>query len=213
MKHSFLLLLIIGLFSYSFSKTNYVAKYTYKNKVKIGYAYNTFNHKILAPKILAPTYIDLPSTNPNVVTLKNTKQFKISSINLAFEHSVKPKLAVGGSFVTEVYKKSYHIPYKDSVFAVKELTQYHAIMASIYFHYLDHHLIDIYLGTDFGILLMLSKTVETNYNFASDRSSKLLPTLNFCPIGIQLKTVISPYLQVNIGGRGWIEGGLVYNIQ
>lgn len=208
-----LLFLLFGLsFSFSFSRTNYFSKYTSKNKIKIGYAYNTFNN-ILAKRLLANTDVLLPSNNPTFRQIDNEQQFKLGSINLAFEHRVKPKLAVGAAFTTEFQTRTYTTPYKDSVFALRTFKQYYAFMPCIYFHYLEHNLIDLYLGTDFGLLLLMSKTAETNYDYGNDRSSKLLPTLNFCPFGIQLKTVVSPYLQFNIGSRGWIEGGIVFNLE
>ncbi|MEZ4880370.1 MAG: hypothetical protein R2801_09425 [Chitinophagales bacterium] len=40
----------------------------------------------------------LPSNNPTFRQIDNEQQFKLGSINLAFEHRVKPKLAVGAAF-------------------------------------------------------------------------------------------------------------------
>ena len=84
-------------------------------------------------------------------------------------------------------------------------------MANAYYHYLKKtNWVDLYLGGDFGFMMMHSKTIDTE-NKKKERSVQPNLSFNICPFGIRLKTRVSPYLQANIGSRGWVEGGIAFD--
>lgn len=209
--------IVFGLFlaiysSNTLAGTDSLNIYTSKYKVKVGYAYNTFN-RIIGGMFAKENISQLPSENPYFKIIYNQKERNITSLNASIDIAIKPRLTIGGTITGEFFMRSYNTDYKDTIFSVSESAKIFTLMPNAYFHYMKHKYIDLYLGGEIGIMIIGSENIELNYNYYYDKKISVLPTINFCPIGIQLKTVVSPYLQVNIGSRGWVEGGLVYNIK
>lgn len=211
MKRSLFCFLLLTLFSNSLfaqekeENTSIHGKHT----LKVGYAYNTFN-RVFSGLLIDFSTIETPSEFQNIRIIKNEKRLMLSSINLSYEYQLKDRLTVGLSLTTDIYKRTFQTPYKDSIFSIKEMNQVYNVMPNVYFHYLKSKRVDMYLGADVGVMLMFSKAEESNYNYGNEKNFKIVPTFNLCPIGVRLKYKVSPYLQVNFGSRGWIEGGLSY---
>lgn len=47
-------------------------------------------------------------------------------------------------------------------------------------------------------------------NRIANRYDKWMPYFNICPIVLRLKYKFSPYVQANLGSRGFLEGGFSY---
>jgi hypothetical protein len=191
---------------------------TFKHNINIGYSYNSWN----------PLWIGLTGFSNGLYDYKETgyfyylktngvrdliKEKRINSINFGYSASPKRfkvcKFGISGTF--DFYKNFENYIINDNTIYTTTTTLAYTIMANAYYHYLKKSKwVDLYLGGDFGIMMIHAKTKDID-NDIKDGNTKVYPMGSFCPFGIRLKTRVSPYLQANIGSRGWVEGGIAFD--
>lgn len=178
-------------------------KSQYKNQFQIGYGYNSFNRIYAALWIIIENVESIESGENG--SIKNDQEKKFSSLNLAYSRPYKERGTWGISFTSGFYNLTYDKIENGNTFHKKQFTQIYTLTPNLYFHYLQKKTVQMYFGGELGLLLysVKSKNEEGRYN-------KVIPVFNICPIGIRLKYKLSPYLQANIGSRGWVEAGISY---
>jgi len=222
MKKSFIIYLLVissyfnNVFSQAEKDTINILYYTSQHKVKLGWSYNPFNRLYIGLKTISLNDYDKNNGfNTGFSGLyyvdKNFKR-NVGSILVEYNRNKLKRLNIGIVAGIDIFKSSDIYQRNDTLFTIHGNTIAFSFMPNAYFHYLKHRLLDLYLGGEVGCLIIREKLTNEQTR-TSVQEVGFLPTINFCPFGIQLKTVVSPYLQVNIGSRGWVEGGLVYNIK
>ena len=197
------------------TKTKEIPKF--QHHINIGYSYNAWNQLFLFFSQLGGFgeynqggyFYNLDS----IGDYNRVKDWKINSLNFAYNFTPKktPRCTFGISGVIDVYKRFGYYTVEDKNLNVTNTEVVYNIMANAYYHYLKKtNWVDLYLGGDFGFMMMHSKTIDTENK---KKESSVQPNLSFniCPFGIRLKTRVSPYLQANIGSRGWVEGGIAFD--
>lgn len=205
----YLFIALLAEITLSFSVNAQNTDPTYRHQVQVGYGLNIFNRNYTT-RHAEDIKIKLPNDNLLFRPIRNDIQTNVSSINLYYHFKTKKNVSIGVSFITDFYKRTYQTLHNDLVYSVKDLAQVYTLMPNFYYHYLNRKTVRMYFGAEIGMMYFTRRIEEVNYRFDSNETSKILPTFNITPIGIRLKYKLSPYFQVNIGSRGWVEGGLSY---
>lgn len=190
----------------------------YNHHFNVGYSWNRFNYLTVG---LISTFNDRFSFDeesyfyPYIENTKynSIKQKRVNSIVFGYSKSSKryPKTTFGISGTFDLYKDFGTFTLEDKTINPIQTTQAYSLMANAYYHYLKKSKwIDLYLGGDFGMMIIRVKTTDTD-NDIKESKTKGIPMGSFCPFGMQLKTRVAPYLQLNLGSRGFLEGGIVAN--
>lgn len=180
----------------------------YNHQIQIGYGYNSFNRIYAGLWMLTENAGTIHSGKNG--SIKNMQESNFSSLNLSYNHPLKEKGSWGASFTAGYYKLNYDLEEGESYTHRRQLTQLYTLTPNIYFHYLRSRTVQMYLGVEAGLLYYKAKAHDTYSNEQTGSYNKIVPVFNITPFGMRLKYKISPYFQVNIGSRGWIEGGLSY---
>ncbi len=195
-------LVLLSFFTLSSSKAQETSE-IYNHQVQIGYGYNTFNRVYAGLWISIENAEDITSGGNG--SIENMQESKFSSLNLSYNRPFKKRGSWGVSFTSGFYNLTYDKIENGNTLQKKQFTQIYTLTPNIYFHYLQKKTVQMYFGGELGLLFYSIKSKNDK-----DRYSKVIPVFNICPIGIRLKYKLSPYLQANIGSRGWIEGGVSY---
>ncbi|MBK6338667.1 MAG: hypothetical protein IPF63_03450 [Bacteroidetes bacterium] len=190
----------------------------YNHHFNIGYSWNRFNPLLLGLMGINNGMYDYNSDSYFYPYKENgkynfIKQKNINSFVFGYSKSSKryQKATFGITGTFDLYKEFYTYSLEGNTINTTQTTQAYSVMANAYYHYLKKSKwVDLYFGGDFGMMLIRVKTKDTDNNI-SESKTKGIPMGSFCPFGIQLKTRVAPYLQMNIGSRGMIEGGIVAN--
>jgi hypothetical protein len=184
---------------------------SYKNQIQLGFGYNTFN------KIYAELWISVENAEDiesgENGSIKNMQESKFSSLNLSYNRPFKGRGSWGASFTAGYYKLNYDRSESGNFSHKKQLTQIYTLTPSLYFHYLRNKTVQMYFGVEAGILYYKAKAYDTELDEQVGNYHKIIPVFNITPIGMRLKYKFSPYIQVNIGSRGWVEAGLSYQFR
>lgn len=190
----------------------------YKHHINIGYSWNLFNYLV----------VGLTGINNGIYDSKKDsyfypfkefgdydflKQKRLNTLVIGYSKSTKknPNVNFGFSGTIDIFKDFGTYALESNTINTTQTTQAYSMMANAYYHYLKKSKwVDLYLGGDFGIMMIHSKTKDID-NDIKDGNTKAFPIGSFCPFGIRLKTRVSPYLQANIGSRGWVEGGIAFD--
>ncbi|HUH73968.1 MAG TPA: hypothetical protein VLZ75_06120 [Chitinophagales bacterium] len=181
----------------------------YNNQIQLGIGYNTFN------KIYSGLWI-LTENADNIYSGENRseinfKERNVSSFNLSYSRPFKERGTWGASFTSGFYKLNYDLKENEIYSPRKQITQIYTLTPNLYFHYLQNKTIQLYFGVELGLLFYSAKAFDNELNQQIGQYNKIIPVFNISPIGMRLKYKFSPYVQANIGARGWIEGGVSYN--
>lgn len=190
----------------------------FKHHINVGYSYNLFNHLVIGLMGINNGMYDYNSDSYFYPYKENgkynfIKQKNINSFVFGYSKSSKryQKATFGITGTFDLYKEFYTYSLEGNTINTTQTTQAYSVMANAYYHYLKKSKwVDLYFGGDFGMMLIHVNTKDTDNNI-SESKTKGIPMGSFCPFGIQLKTRVAPYLQMNIGSRGMIEGGIVAN--
>ena len=181
----------------------------YKHIVQVGYGYNHFN--LIYPIIFyGSTDWEAFDTKNTVRPVWDEKMLAISSVNFHYHVRIKERGSFGLTATTDFYRRTYGTVSQDSVLAMKESLQIFTLMPNLYYHYLNNKTVRLYFGIEAGLMLLRVKNSESNYRQTYDKGIAIIPTFNFSPFGLRLKYKVSPYFQLNIGSRRWIEVGVSY---
>ena len=203
-------LVFISLFDLNISKAQETSQ-SYKHQVQIGYGYNTFNRIYAGLWILIEDAGEIE--NGENGSIKNEQESKFSSLNLSYNRPFKERGSWGASFTAGYYKLNYDLTENKNYSHRKQLTQIYTLTPSLYFHYLRNKTLQMYFGAEAGILYYKAKAYDTELDEQVGNYHKIIPVFNITPIGMRLKYKFSPYIQVNIGSRGWVEAGLSYQFR
>lgn len=205
-----IVLIIISLGVLSISQAQETSP-SYKNQIQLGYGYNTFNKIYAGLWISVENAEDIESGENG--SIKNMQESKFSSLNLSYNHPFKERGSWGASFTAGYYKLNYDLTENKNYSHRKQLTQIYTLTPSLYFHYLRNKTLQMYFGAEAGILYYKAKAYDTELDEQVGNYHKIIPVFNITPIGMRLKYKFSPYIQVNIGSRGWVEAGLSYQFR
>lgn len=191
---------------------------TSNHHLNVGYSWNVFNPLLLGLMGLNNGMYDFKSDSyfypyQEDGAYEFIQQKRINSLVFGYAKSLKkrPNATIGVTGTFDLYKDFGTYTLESNTINTTQITQAYSIMANAYYHYLKKsEWVDLYLGGDFGMMLIRVKTTDTDNNI-SESKTKGIPMASFCPFGIQLKTRVAPYLQFNIGSRGMVEGGIVAN--
>lgn len=204
-----ILITLGGLFIFVSSLYSQEITPEYKHQIQVGYGYNMFN-RVYTGLFTDEVQIKLSNDHVFLRSIRNEKETVISSFNFYYHVRIKERGSLGISFITDFYKRTYETPYKEKLYSVKDMAQSYTFMPNLYYYYLNDKTVRLYFGVELGVMYFRRRVKEINYQYDSNTTSKFLPVFNITPIGMRLKYRFSPYIQVNIGSRGWIEGGLSY---
>jgi hypothetical protein len=197
---------------YGHAKVDSLANYTSKNQIKIGYSYNPINKLYIGITTISLNKKNENASFSNLKLKKSVYEKNVGSIIFEYNRRIKKRFNFGVVMFVDLYNGKDLYSRNDSTFTIQNKTKGITIMPTAYFHYMKHKLIDLYLGGGLGMIIVNEQIINETTNGKLSETS-ILPAFNFCPLGIKLKTIVSPYLEVNIGTRGWIEGGVVINIK
>lgn len=154
--------------------------------------------------------INLPFGDDGIITLpSNNINGYIPTIGLNYKRKFQNGVILGGIVLYSKHSDRYQYEFEEKLYIVKESYNYIHLAPGIYYHYLKKSKkIELYLGAELGLLIIHQNSKETNILKQSSSNTSTFFSFNLTPFGIQLKTKVSPYLQLNLGGRGIIEGGV-----
>lgn len=207
---------ILFLTSASFSGFSQENNTLYKHDTKIGIGYPGFYRVVLALSSFNNStrykpLLDLPFVNSdgNIIFPEDKKSVDLPEFIVSYNYALKKGLNIGSVIMYSSSQTSYQKEYNNLLYQVKEKDSYTSIIPNLYYYYLKKSkLIDLYIGADIGILLLTHTSREYKVLNQKKKNTEVIPSINICPFGIQLKTKVSPYLQVNLGSRGIVEGGI-----
>ncbi|MCO5232529.1 MAG: hypothetical protein LC105_09010 [Chitinophagales bacterium] len=180
----------------------------HKHQVQVGYGYNTFNKIYAGLWGLIENAENIESSENG--SIKNEQESKFSSLILSYSHPFKERGSWGVSFTTGYYKLNYDVLENGKYSHRKQFTQIYTLTPNLYFHYLRNKTVQMYFGAEVGLLYYNVKAHDTDLGEQTGSYHKIIPVFNIAPIGMRLKYRFSPYIQLNFGSRGWVEGGLSY---
>lgn len=182
----------------------------YKHQVQVGYTLDMLTY-IYADAFVSSKDIYLYHSGPG----RNNKvgynrEYGYATIVISYSHTFKDRGACGFAATSQFRKTNYDYLGDGKISRRVQKEQHYTFTPNLYFNYLQSTIVQMYLGVDVGILYYTAIVYDETGSLLGSRYNKLMPYFNICPIGLRLKYKFSPYVQANLGSRGFLEGGFSY---
>lgn len=181
-----------------------------KHQVQIGYTLDMLND-FYAQAFVSSKNVYLYHKGPG---RNNKAEFKsengYSALVVSYSHTFNKRGALGIAMTSQFRKTHYNYLGDGQKSPRVQKEQIYTFTPNIYFNYLQSTIVQLYLGIDIGVLYYTAIVNDEMGNRIANRYNKWMPYFNICPIGLRLKHKFSPYVQANLGSRGFLEGGFSY---